>query len=1028
MSKQLFVLVFACLLTTTAKLQQTTLYTDAYASFRQAQTFFQEGLYAKAALHYRQTLDMLQPANFAEAEQLRVLSNLGIARSAIRLDQPDAEKLILDFIRTYTPDPIAAQATQEVANYYFDKKNYQKSLDYFNQLSLQGLSREEKGRAYFRMGYANFELKKYDEARQFLLQAKEFDVAERVAAIYYLGFCYFRKGEYENALREFKSIENEQPYDKYLPLYLGQIYFTQKRFDEVIRYLEPSITANRRNRAPKEYYQLLGQSYFELGDYDKALPLLEYYSDQSRQMTEEEFYQLGYVQYKSGQVDKAIRNFREISAGKNSLAQSANYYLADCYLRKGDKPSARYAFGNVMRLKFDASLSEEATFQYGKLSLELRDPDETVNALRQILPTSQYYAEAQTLMGEAFLSYRNYEKAIEVLERIPNKPPQLLDTYKKVLLYRGLQLIKDNKPADAKIVLSRGKDVPGSQFIQAQILFWLADVAHKEKMIDQSIAYLTQYLTIASSQSKLPEESSIFVAQYTMAYNYLAKNDQVKASQYFQQCVDGINRNRSTLRNPEIRDKIYADALLRTADAFYVRNEYVQALRYYDLVITNTYPNYDYALLSKAEILKLQKDWRGQIRVCDVLLNPAIRTKYADKASFLKAEAYRQLGQTDAYRQALKDLVDRFKGTSELVPQALLLLGESYFQSRYFEESALAYREVFRYNPKPDEEKIADDAIREIYISQMQDARKYEEFVRTRPDAAARLSSIDSLVFNAAMNKKDDLNYSDAIDGFTDYINKYPTGSYLLKSYYYRGECYSSLKQFAMALNDYKYLVDRGPSPLYESSLMIAAEILYDQEKDYRRAYTYYANLEKVASNAEDQLKAQRRAMQAAYESKQFSEVTTMADKLIGNQTASAVDRSLANYYKGKIAFDRNELNAAITAFDETIRLSDDESTAEARYLRALCYYKLENYNRAEQLCKEANKDSSQYPFWVAKTVILLGDVFFSKGELYTAKAIFESILDNYEEENDGIRSETKARLDKTNVQINAGSRVRPGN
>ena len=39
-----------------------------------------------------------------------------------------------------------------------------------------------------------------------------------------------------------------------------------------------------------------------------------------------------------------------------------------------------------------------------------------------------------------------------------------------------------------------------------------------------------------------------------------------------------------------------------------------------------------------------------------------------------------------------------------------------------------------------------------------------------------------------------------------------------------------------------------------------------------------------------------------------------------------------------------------------------------------------------------------------------------------------EEILENYEEENDDIRSETKAKLDKTNAQLNAGSRIRPGN
>ena len=96
------------------------------------------------------------------------------------------------------------------------------------------------------------------------------------------------------------------------------------------------------------------------------------------------------------------------------------------------------------------------------------------------------------------------------------------------------------------------------------------------------------------------------------------------------------------------------------------------------------------------------------------------------------------------------------------------------------------------------------------------------------------------------------------------------------------------------------------------------------------------------------------------------------------------------------MAYERQDYENALTAFNEVIRLSDNEQTAEARYLKAYIFYLRRDLERAQDICINANKESSGYPFWVAKSVILLSDILREKGDLYNARAALEALLENY--------------------------------
>ena len=77
----------------------------------------------------------------------------------------------------------------------------------------------------------------------------------------------------------------------------------------------------------------------------------------------------------------------------------------------------------------------------------------------------------------------------------------------------------------------------------------------------------------------------------------------------------------------------------------------------------------------------------------------------------------------------------------------------------------------------------------------------------------------------------------------------------------------------------------------------------------------------------------------------------------------------------------------------------------------------------ASDLCIKANEESSAYPYWVAKSIILLSDVLAEQGDLLNAKAALEALLENYNEDQ-VLVNEAKDKLNRINQQLNRTSRL----
>lgn len=1004
--------------------QQTTVYTEANQAYKRGMEFYEQGVFAQAQAEFKHTIDLLRPVNEGAYELLRTKAELYYAKTAVQLGQPEGEKLILDFIRSYSPDPIASQALVDLANYYYNAEDYDKAIEYFNQVAMEGLSQQQRAEAKFKLGYAYFVKKQFANAKTQFRDVKDIQGDYYYPTNYYLGLCYFFEGNYAEAVRSLRVAEQAPKYKAQIPYYIAQIYFAERKFEELIAYAEPRLS-ERGLQKEAELRQLIGLAHFEKGDYATALPYLEYYAQRTNKMQETEFYQLGFAQYKTGNYKAAVTNFEELSSVDSKLGQYAMYYQADSYLKLNQKASARTALGIAKRMNYDPSIREEATFNYAKLSYELKDPREAIAALQDIQPASKYYNEAQTLMSEIFLSYRDYKQALDILDRMPNKTPQLRESYQKVAYYRALQLIQENNTAEAKTLLDKSLKDAIDPRTKALAIYWQGEIAQRDKQYDASIKLLSQFLTLAKTMTGLPDESSIMTANYVQGYNYLKQENYTGALGFFQEAVNGIRRNASFIRSETVKNDILGDATLRTGDAYFKRNQYADAVTYYDEAVSKRYPGFIYALYQKAIIEGLRGRTTDKLLALERITTEFPNSPYADEALLALGSTYQEIGQLSKAAEPLRKLITDYKGKSDLINQGLIRLGLITYNQNNPEGAINYYKQVFSNNPSPEEASLALAALEEIYVDDLGRADDYFAFLETVPGYKVDNLAKDSITFKAAEAQFENANYQRAIEAYGDYLRKFPNGYYALDARYQRSESYAVLKQYAEALRDYELVVERGQSRYYARALEKAAIIAYNYSQDFAKAYSFYTRLEPIAASEDQRFEAQLGALRSAYRSGNSQSVTEWANKVMNNPSANQGQIATANFYLGKVAYDRKEYDNAMTAFNRVIQTSDNEQTAEARYLVAYIYYLKRNLEKAQEITINANKESSAYPYWVAKSVILLSDILAEKGDLYNARAALEALLENYKEDAELVK-QAQTKLNQLNQQIQKGSRLAP--
>ena len=395
------ILLNILLLSATSFAQQTYVFTDTEKKFKEAKDLFVKHQYA-LAYPLLEAVKQQNPDNQkSNHSYLNDDVNYYFIVCRLKLQLPVAEEEANHYIDWVNNEPRVELMSYHLGKFYFEKNEFQHAIENYENAGLSNLDNEEIADTKFEMAYCYFNIRRFEKAKKLFNEIHQLPNHKYyIAANYYYGFISYYDRQFDEALKAFRLVESKEDYKGVVPYYIAEIFYFQNKKDDALRYGE-SVLSRGDLYYEKEMKQLLGQIYFEKKNFNKALPLLEYYVKNSEKVTKEDLYELSYCYYETNQLNKAIDGLKQLSNEKDSLGQNSMYLLGDCYLKTNQKANARTAFQYCAFNSSNKKQQEISRFNYAKLSYELGYQNIALNEMQKFIsdyPNAENLVEAKEIL------------------------------------------------------------------------------------------------------------------------------------------------------------------------------------------------------------------------------------------------------------------------------------------------------------------------------------------------------------------------------------------------------------------------------------------------------------------------------------------------------------------------------------------------------------------------------------------------------------------------------------------------------
>ena len=963
--------------------QQTRIYTDPQEKFKEAKEYYQKDQYSLAYPLFKELQQALRETDLINEALMTQEVNYYTTVLSLKQNEDRAEARAIDYIELEKNNARVQQMNFHLGEFYYRQQKFADAAKYYEEAGIANLSNREIADMKFHQGYSYFTLQQFNQAKPLFNSIRQItDDPNYIDANYYYGFLAFRDRNYNDALESFKIVENEATYASVVPYYIAQIYYIQGKKEEAIAYAEKKIKGGNAQYYDREMKLMLGHGYFERKEFDKGLPYLEEYVQKSAKVTRENLYELSYSYYIAGQYPKAISGFKQLSGKDDSLSQHAMYLLGDSYLKVGEKANARNAFLFCASNASNKAQKEISKFQYAKLSYELGYQDEALNSLSSFLadyPSSNYNTEARDLMVMVLANTNNYKDAMSLMEGLSNPSANSKKMYPRILFGRATELINDGRLQEADALLDKAMKDPNNAEILPLVNFWKGEIAYRTDKLDNAIKHYNAYLDAGAPASGEANANSI---RYNLGYSYLRKENYPAALKFFEQVG----------KNPALNsDALTQDAYIRSADCYFMSRDYSRAKAMYDNVIKLSWPAEDYATFQVAMIAGVRSS-NEKISLMNTMARKFPTSSLVGDANMEIANAYLA---DERFREAIAPLnnVLKLATNNSLKPQAQLKLGIANYNLNNNREALTQYKNLVQAYPNSPEAGEALENIKSIYVEDGK-PEEYANYMRQmgRP---LDVSTEDSLSWSVALTQYQSGNTNAALTAFNNYIQRFPGGAYSLDANFYRGEIYYDRKDWNNALSGYNAVAEKAPNRFAEKAILQAARIYFFEQKNYTQAESYYAQLKQIASGQENRLEAMRGLLRCQYQLQKWDQAVENANELVTLKGSSSDDKALANMAIAKSYQVNGQYDLAIANYKSVVVLNKAALAAEARYEIANSWFALNKLSDAEKTAFEVINKSGSYDYWVTKSYILLGDIYFRQKDYFNAKATFQSIVDN---------------------------------
>jgi len=983
--------------------QKSEVYTHAKKDYADALALFNDKQYQASQILFKkvkdESLDYETKANSAYYD----------ATAAIRLNQYGADKLMLDFVEDYPTSTKRNTAFLDVADYYFETGKYPHAVKWYKRVDQTSMSRADKERFNFNNGYALYSSKNFKEARRYLDRVTT-SPKYGSQAKYYLGYISYNNNDYKAANEQFDQITDQEMLKEKLSYYQADMNFKLGKFEKAIALAKEQLTKSDRNEV-SELNKIIGESYFNLKQYNNAIPYLQEYKGKRGKWNNTDYYLLGYAHYKQNDFEAAIEQFNNIIGGDNSVAQNAYYHLAECYLKVDKKEEALNAFRNASQMDYSEEIQQDAFLNYARLSYEVGNAYEPVptvltNYLEKY-PDSEYKAEIQELLVDSFITSKNFKGAMELLEK--NKSYASKETYQKVAFYRGVELFTESDYSGALDVFNKSLDNAENSEFAARASFWKAE---SEYALNRFADALVSYVQFQQSPAAKSVDEFLEL-DYNLAYNYFKLKDYANATSYFKNFTTSGNKDEAKLN----------DAYLRLGDCYFVTSKYWPAIETYNIALKKKSGEKDYAAFQKA----LSYGFIGRNETKIEELN-AFSSKYPK--STLKDDALYELGNTyikegneSKGMLAYDRLVRNFRRSS-LVPQTLLRQGLVHYNASRNEQALAKFKTVVRDYSKTQEAIQAVATAKLVYVD-LGRVNEYAAWVKDLEFVEVTDSELENATYESAEKQLLENKTDNAIRGFANYIKEFPNGVHVLDANFKLAQLYFGKEEKEKALPHYKYVAEQNANEYTEQALARVCEI-YLSRDNYVDAFPYLEQLEQTANIKQNVTYAQSNLMKGYYQQKNYPKTISYAEKVLATPTIDNRIKTDAHIMIARSAIKTGDLEKAKIGYTKVAEIASGEPAAEAVYYNAYFKNKEQDFENSSKAVQELVKNYPAYKEWAAKGLLIMANNYKELDDAYQADYILVNIIKNFKQF-PNVVAEAQVELDMLRrKQARSNSSVNP--
>jgi TolA-binding protein len=985
---KLFFLLFIVQITSLYS-QESAIYTYPLKDYDKALSLYEDKQYTLAQIIF----ENVKKSN--ENEGIQSDCAYYIANCAIRTDQDNAEELINRFVADYPASRKQNQAFIDVAYYYFDHREYKAALEWFDKVDESSLKPNELNKYNFEKGYSLFAGKKLKEAKSYFNKVVNSDEYAKQSK-YYLGFMAYESDDYVEANKQFDQVSGDEKYAEKLSYYQADMSFKSGNFQKAID-LGIKAMPNSTALEKSELNKIIGESYFNLKQYDKAIPYLLAYKGKQGKWNNTDFYQLGYAYYEQKQYENAILQFNKIIDGKDFIAQNAYYHLGESYLNSGKKQQALNAFKNAAEMNFNLKLQEDASLNYAKLSYEIGNSYQTVPEVLlgfiSKYPTNPNNPELEKLLIDSYISSKNYKEALALLEK--NKTPENRVAYQKVVFYRGLELFTEGNYFESLSMFEKALKEPKDPAITARAMFWKAESDYNLENFSAALLSYKQFLDLPNAK-QTAEFKNI---NYNIAYANFKLKEYDTAGNYFQSQIESVKDDKTRLN----------DSYLRLADCRFVTTKYQLALDAYNKVIESKSVDSDYAYFQKTLCYGFLSKNGKKIEELNAFLTLYPKSEYQDDALFELGNTYVAENKTDLAIKTYDKLNSAYKSSS-YTSKSILRQGLIYYNSDKDDLAIAKFKKVASEYPKTPEAYEAVATARLIYVDNGK-VDEYATWVRTLDFVAVTDLDLDNDTYEAAEKQYEQNNAKQAITGFSNYIAKFSKGVHILKANFLLAQLYFTEGSETKSVPNYEFVIDQPRCEYTEQSLARLVQIFL-KEKNCDKAIPVLLRLESEADFPQNKTFAQANLMKCYYDKKDYPNSVVYADKVLVNPKAEENVKSDAQIIIARAAIQSGDEDKAKTAYAKLLTVSKGELAAEALYYDAYFKNKDGKFEISNTAIQKLAKNYSSYRYYGAKGLLLMAKNYYGLKDSYQATYILDNVIENFKDYPDVVE-EAKTELNR---------------